>query len=121
MIVSRARPVFGSLPRAPRPIVLLIVFGLFLAVLGVTTTAQTILVSAHFSNAALNEILGSDSGTVRSFVNLNLLNEDLTGTASAARRQALAGNRPGVARSQWQPRAHRDPVARRHGRGKRGP
>ena len=68
---------------------LLIVFGLFLAVLGVTTTAQTILVSAHFSNAALNEIVGSDAGTVRSFVNLNLLNEDLTGTASAARRQAL--------------------------------
>ena len=75
--------------RAPRPIVLLIVFGLFLAVLGVTRTDQTILVSAHFSNAALNEILGSDAGTVRSFVNLNLLNEDLTVTTSAARRQAL--------------------------------
>src|SRR5262245_6868588 len=90
VIASRARPRFGSLPRGPRPIVLLIVFGLFLVVVGVTTTAQTILVSAHFSNAALNQIVGSDAGTVRSFVNLNLSGQDLTGGASDARRQALS-------------------------------
>jgi diguanylate cyclase (GGDEF)-like protein len=90
VIASRARPVFGSLPRAPKPIVLLIVFGLFLVVVGVTTTAQTMLVSAHFSNAALNEIVGGDAGTVRSFVNLNLTAQDLTGAAAADRRRALS-------------------------------
>ena len=73
MIVSRARPVFGSLPSIPKPILLVIVFGLFLVVVGVTTTAQTILVSAHFSNAALTEAVASDAGTVRTFANLNLL------------------------------------------------
>src|SRR3954471_8734700 len=89
VIASRARPVFGSMPRAPRPVVLLIVFGLFLVVVGVTTTAQTILVSSHFSNAALNEIVGGDAGTVRSFVNLNLSAADLTEQARSDRRQAL--------------------------------
>jgi hypothetical protein len=77
------------MPRAPRPVVLLIVFGLFLVVVGVTTTAQTILVSSHFSNAALNEIVGGDAGTVRSFVNLNLSASDLTEQARTDRRQAL--------------------------------
>jgi diguanylate cyclase (GGDEF)-like protein len=90
VIASRARPEFGSLPRPPRPIVLLIVFGLFLVVVGVTTTAQTILVSAHFSNAALTEVVGSDAGTVRAFANLNLLESDLSGTLSQARRVQLA-------------------------------
>jgi len=77
------------MPRAPRPVVLLIVFGLFLVVVGVTTTAQTILVSSHFSNAALNEIVGGDAGTVRSFVNLNLSAADLTERPSSDRRKAL--------------------------------
>jgi diguanylate cyclase (GGDEF)-like protein len=90
VIASRARTQFGSLPRPPRPIVLLIVFGLFLVVVGVTTTAQTILVSAHFSNAALTEVVGSDAGTVRAFANLNLLESDLSGTLSQGRRAELA-------------------------------
>jgi diguanylate cyclase (GGDEF)-like protein len=56
----------------------------------VTTTAQTILVTAHFSSSALNEVVGSDAGTVRSFVNLNLLESDLAGGADATRRADLA-------------------------------
>src|SRR5262245_52444151 len=90
MNASRGRPGFGSAPKVPRPIVLLIVFGLFLVVVGVTTTAQTILVSAHFSNAALNQVVASDAATIRSFVNLNLSDQDLTGAPSAARRAALS-------------------------------
>jgi len=89
VISSRARPVFGSLPRVPRLIVLLIVYGLFLVVVGVTTTAQTILVSAHFSNAALTEVVGSDAGTVRTFANLNLLESDLSSATTPARRAEL--------------------------------
>jgi diguanylate cyclase (GGDEF)-like protein len=90
LMVSRARPAFGSLPSVPRPIVLLIVYGLFLVVVGVTTTAQTILVSAHFSNAALGEVVSGDAGTVRTFANLNLLESDLESTLSPARRAQLA-------------------------------
>jgi diguanylate cyclase (GGDEF)-like protein len=89
VIVSRARPVFGSLPSLPKPILLLIVFGLFLVVVGVTTTAQTILVSAHFSNAALTEAVASDAGTVRTFANLNLLERDLSAELSQGRRTQL--------------------------------
>ena len=74
----------------PKPILLLIVFGLFLVVVGVTTTAQTILVSAHFSNAALTEAVGSDAGTVRTFANLNLLERDLSAGLSPGRRAELA-------------------------------
>jgi diguanylate cyclase (GGDEF)-like protein len=88
--ISRARPVFGSPPRPARPMVLVIVYGLFLVVAGVTTTALTMLVSEHFSTAALNEVIGSDAGTVRTFANLNLLESDLSGSASPARRAELA-------------------------------
>ena len=74
----------------PKPILLLIVFGLFLVVVGVTTTAQTILVSAHFSNAALTETVASDAGTVRTFANLNLIERDLSAALSQDRRAELA-------------------------------
>jgi diguanylate cyclase (GGDEF)-like protein len=87
---SSARPVFGSPPRPARPIVLLIVYGLFLAVAGITTTALTVLVSAHFSTAALNQVVGNDAATVRTFANLNLLESDLSGTAPRAREVEFA-------------------------------
>jgi diguanylate cyclase (GGDEF)-like protein len=73
----------------PKPILLLIVFGLFLVVVGVTTTAQTVLVSAHFANAALTEAVGSDAGTVRTFANMNLRQGDLSVGLSHERRAAL--------------------------------
>jgi diguanylate cyclase (GGDEF)-like protein/putative nucleotidyltransferase with HDIG domain len=58
-------------------------------VVGVTTTAQTIMVSAHFSTAALTEAIGSDAGTVRTFANLNLLEGDLSAGLSQDRRAEL--------------------------------
>jgi diguanylate cyclase (GGDEF)-like protein len=88
--ISSARPAFGSLPRPARPIVLLIVYGLFLAVAGITTTALTVLVSAHFSTAALNQVIGNDAATVRTFANLNLLESDLSGTGPRARQVEFA-------------------------------
>ena len=90
MTTTHARPFFGSLPMPARPVVLVIVYGLFLVVAGVTTTALTILVSAHFSTAALNQVVGGDAGTVRTFANLNLLESDLDGSGSLARRTELA-------------------------------
>jgi diguanylate cyclase (GGDEF)-like protein len=62
----------GSQPRIRRPVLLLLVYGAFLALVGITATAQAAMVSAHFSAATLNDVVGSDAATVRSFVNANL-------------------------------------------------
>ncbi len=81
---------FGSVPRPPKPILLLIVYGLFLVIVGVTATAQTVLVSKNFSDATLSQVVGSDAGTVRTFANLTLLESDLDPNLSADRRAQLA-------------------------------
>jgi diguanylate cyclase (GGDEF)-like protein len=61
--------VFGSLPRTPRPIILILVYGVFLVLVGITATAQSLLVASHFSTSALNATVGSDAATARAFVN----------------------------------------------------
>jgi diguanylate cyclase (GGDEF)-like protein len=61
--------VFGSLPRARRPLLLMLVFGVFLAIIGVTATAQAVMVSLHFSTGTMNTVVASDSATVRAVVN----------------------------------------------------
>ena len=60
---------FGSLPKSPRPILLILVYGVFVAIVGITASAQAVLVSAHFSTATLNDVVSSDAATVRAFVN----------------------------------------------------
>ena len=60
---------FGSEPRIRRPILLILVFGAFLALVGITAAAQALMVSAHFSASALTDVVGSDSATARAFVN----------------------------------------------------
>ncbi len=49
---------FGTPRRIPRPFLLIIVFGVFLIVVGVTAMAQIVLVSAHFSTSTLNSVVG---------------------------------------------------------------
>jgi len=61
--------VFGSLPKIPRPIILILVYGVFLVLVGITATAQSVLVGTHFSTATLNAVVGSDAATTRAFVN----------------------------------------------------
>jgi diguanylate cyclase (GGDEF)-like protein len=61
--------VFGSQPRIRPPVLLILVYGVFVALVGITATAQAILVSAHFSAAVLNDVVGSDLATTRAFVN----------------------------------------------------
>ena len=63
---------FGSLPRIRRPILLVLVYGVFVALIGITATAQAIMVSAHFSAATLNNVVGSDATTIRTFLNDHL-------------------------------------------------
>lgn len=61
--------VFGTRIRPRRPILLMLVFGAFLAIIGITASAQSVLVGTHFSTSTLNDIVGSDAATVRAFVN----------------------------------------------------
>ncbi len=56
---------FGSQPRARRPLLLILVFGALLAIIGITATAQSVMVSLHFSTGTLNTIVESDAATVR--------------------------------------------------------
>ena len=59
--------VSGGRPR--RPILLLLVFGSFLALVGITASAQAAMISTHFQTATLNDVVGSDAATARAFVN----------------------------------------------------
>ena len=76
---------FGTRARPPRPVLLLIVYGLFLVIVGVTATAQTMLVSLHFSTASLEATIGSDAATIRTFANGFLQPADLAGTPASGR------------------------------------
>ena len=67
---------FGSSPRPHRPLLLVLVYGAFLALVGITATAQAIMVGAHFSTATLNDVVGSDAATTRAFVNAHVLTTD---------------------------------------------
>ena len=76
---------FGSQPRIRPPVLLILVYGVFVALVGITATAQAILVSAHFSAALLNDVVGSDLATTRAFVNAHphFLDQSAGGTPPA--------------------------------------
>ncbi len=60
-----------------RPILLIVVFGFFLMIVGLTALSQAIIVSTQSSQTMLNAIVGSDAATVRGFANANLVPADL--------------------------------------------
>jgi diguanylate cyclase (GGDEF)-like protein len=73
--------VFGSEPRIRRPVLLLLVYGAFLVLVGVTASAQASMVTSHFTEAATNAVVGGDVASVRVLVAGELLNgSDLTET-----------------------------------------
>jgi diguanylate cyclase (GGDEF)-like protein len=72
-----------------RPMLLLVVYGMFLVVVGVTASAQAILVSAHFSAAALNTTIASDGSIIRAFADSGLTTADLEAGPATDRVQAL--------------------------------
>ncbi len=59
----------GSRRRTRRPMLLVLVFGAFLAIIGITATAQAIIVSLDFSTGVLNTVLAGNSATVRAVLN----------------------------------------------------
>jgi diguanylate cyclase (GGDEF)-like protein len=63
---------FGARTRSPRPVLLLIVLGVFLVIVGVTATAEAMLVSAYSSRTAFDAVVSSDLATVRGFVEQGL-------------------------------------------------
>jgi diguanylate cyclase (GGDEF)-like protein len=81
--------VFGSSPRLRRPLLFVLVYGAFLALVGITATAQAIMVSAHFRTATLNDAVGSDAATTRGFVNAHVLTTDFDAAAPAVRVATL--------------------------------
>jgi diguanylate cyclase (GGDEF)-like protein len=75
--------VFGTLSRPSRPTLLILVFGAFIALVGITATAQAVMVGAHFSASTLNNVVSSDAATTRAFVNAYVRPEDLAGSPTA--------------------------------------
>ena len=73
---------FGSQPRTRRPLLLLLVFGVFLVIIGITASAQAAMISLHFSAGTLNTVAASDSATVRAVLNDSLQLGDLDPAAS---------------------------------------
>jgi diguanylate cyclase (GGDEF)-like protein len=69
--------VFGAIQRVPRPILWILVYGVFLVIVGLTAVAQTVMVSAHFSASTLNTAVGADAALVRLFVTRGLSPADL--------------------------------------------
>lgn len=63
---------FGSRQRAPRPVLLMIVLGVLLGVVGITATAQTVMVTVYATGSSLNAIIGSDLATIRGLVHESL-------------------------------------------------
>jgi len=59
----------GSARGTRRPLLLVLVFGVFLAIIGITATAQAVMVSLNFSASTLNTIVAGDAATVRAVLN----------------------------------------------------
>ena len=69
---------FGSCSRPPRPLLLILVYGAFMAIVGTAATAQSALVGAHFSSATLTSLVSSDAATIRAFANAYVRPADLS-------------------------------------------
>ena len=63
---------FGRTPRVRPPVLLILVFGVLLVLVGITATAQAIMVSAYASTSTLRSVLEGDVATVRGFVHEGL-------------------------------------------------
>jgi diguanylate cyclase (GGDEF)-like protein len=80
---------FGMSTRVRRPVVLLLVYGIFLMIVGVTATAQAVMVSAHFSTNTLSSIVSTDTTVVRAFVTSFVSPEDFVPGALPGERQPV--------------------------------
>ena len=59
---------FGTAPRTHRPVLLILVFGAFLAIVGITTAAsQSTILSSNFDAIALDTIVATDRSEIQRF------------------------------------------------------
>jgi len=72
------RGLFGERATIKRPLLLMIVFGFFLIVVGVTAVTLAATASSRLSVELVNATVSSDAATVRGFANAHLLPTDLT-------------------------------------------
>ena len=79
---------FGSPRRAQRPVLFAIVFGVFIAIVGITAMAQILMVSANFSTSTLNSAVGTDAALVRTFVTGTVALDDLGAAGPSTERRA---------------------------------
>jgi diguanylate cyclase (GGDEF)-like protein len=81
---------FGSRAGVPRPVLFVLVYGVFLVIVGVTATAQTVMVSENFTSSTMQSVVGTDAALVRSVVNTYVQAGDLDPAGpSAVRRTVL--------------------------------
>jgi diguanylate cyclase (GGDEF)-like protein len=84
--------VFGTPLRSiRRPVLLIVVFGFFLMIVGLTALSQAIIVSSQSSQTMLTAVVGSDAATVRGFANAYLRPADLGPGGLSATRAATLG------------------------------
>jgi diguanylate cyclase (GGDEF)-like protein len=81
----------GKRSKARKPILLLLVFGVFLAIVGITALSQAILVSTDFSTSVLESYIGNDAATVRGFATAYLRPNDLVLGSSTPTSAVLQG------------------------------
>jgi predicted signal transduction protein with EAL and GGDEF domain len=71
-----------------RPVLLIVVLGVFLTIVGMTAFSQAVIVSSQSSATMLNAIVGSDAATVRGFANGYLVPADLRPAGLSTTRAA---------------------------------
>ena len=78
---ANVEPILGRAPlsrRVRRPVVLVAVYGVFLALVAVTATAHAVLVSAHFSSASIDALVARDRSLVRLYMATGVTPADLS-------------------------------------------
>ena len=80
---------FGVSKRVRRPVLLILVYGIFLVIVGVTATAQAVMVSAHFSTNTLSSVVGTDTTIVRAFVRSFVSPDDFSASVLPSERQTI--------------------------------
>ena len=90
---------FGTAPRTHRPVLLILVFGAFLAIVGITAASQATILSTNFDAIALDTIVGSDRTQVERFASTLQIDDVAAGsTVSATRAAELASALADVAK-----------------------
>ena len=85
---------FGTAPRTHRPVLLILVFGAFLAIVGITAASQSTIVSSNFDAVALSTVVGGDATEVQRYASSELQRADVTAgtTVSGVRSAQLSAS-----------------------------